>query len=132
MQISKKAQYGLRAMLYLARKQKDKKVVPLKEIAKKERVPFAFLEKIMIQLEKAKLVKAKKGIQGGYFLAKRADKITPGDIVLVLEENITLVHCIGCPMAGKCTSEDVWDEVQQSLDTTLNGITLAELIGKSK
>ena len=63
MQISKKAQYGLRAMLCLARA--GEKITPLKEIAKKEKVPFAFLEKIMGQLEKAKLVKAKKGIQEG-------------------------------------------------------------------
>jgi Rrf2 family protein len=130
MQISKKAQYGLRAMLYLAGNQKDKKVVPLKKIAKKERVPFAFLEKIMAELEKAKLVKAKKGIQGGYFLAKRADKITPGDIISVLEKDISLVQCAGCPMAGSCTSENVWSEAQQSLDSTLNATTLADLVKK--
>lgn len=132
MQISKKAQYGLRAMLYLARVQKEKKIVPLKEIAEKERVPFAFLEKIMGQLEKAKLVKAKKGVQGGYFLAKKADKITPGNIVVVLEEDTTLVHCAGCPMAGSCTSEDVWSEAQQSLDNNLNATTLADLIKSKK
>ncbi len=128
MKISKKAQYGLRAMLYLAKNQKDKKVIPLKEIAKKERVPFDFLEKIFSQLEKAGLVGAKKGSQGGYFLAKPAKKITPGDIVAILEEDMTLVHCAGCPMAGGCTSEDVWGEVQQSLDNTLNAVTLEDLI----
>jgi len=126
MQISKKAEYGLRAMLYLAKN--PKKIIPLKEIAKKERVPFDFLEKIMAELQKANLVKAKKGVQGGYFLAKPAKKITPGDIVLVLEENMALVHCSGCPMAGKCTSEDVWGEVQQSMDNTLNAVSLADLV----
>ena len=126
MQISKKAEYGLRAMLYLAKN--PKKIIPLKEIAKKERVPFDFLEKIMAELQKANLVKAKKGVQGGYFLAKPAKKITPGDIVLVLEENMALVHCSGCPMAGKCTSEDVWGEVQQSMDNTLNSVSLADLV----
>ncbi|MBU3934781.1 Rrf2 family transcriptional regulator [Patescibacteria group bacterium] len=132
MQISKKSQYGLRAMICLARAQKEKKIVSLKEITRKEKVPFAFVEKIMGQLEKAKLVKAKKGVQGGYFLAKPADKITPGDIVLVLEENITLVHCAGCSMVGSCSSEDVWAEAQQSLDSTLNATTLADLIEPKK
>ena len=130
MKISKKSQYGLRAMLYLAKAQKEKKITPLKEIAEKERIPFDFLEKIFSKLEKAGLVKAKKGSQGGYFLAKPAEKITPGGIVSVLEENIEIVHCTGCPMAGQCTSEDVWGEVQDSLDSTLNSTTLANLIKK--
>ena len=130
MKISKKAEYGLRAILYLARTQKSKKITPLREIAESEKVPFDFLEKIMSQLEKAGLVKAKKGSQGGYFLAKPAKKITPGDVVMVLEEGIAQVHCFGCPMAGDCTSEDVWSEVQQSLDSSLNAATLADLIKK--
>jgi len=128
MKISKKSQYGLRAMVYLAKNSKKKEITPLKEISEKERIPFDFLEKIMGNLEQAGLVKAKKGVQGGYFLAKPAKKITPGDIVLILEEDITLVHCVGCPMAGSCTSEDVWSEAQQSLDNTLNAVSLADLI----
>lgn len=128
MKISKKAEYGLRAMLYLARN--IEKVASLKEISKAERVPFDFLEKIMSKLEKANLVISKKGSQGGYILAKPAKKITPGDIVMVLEENITKAHCSGCPMAGGCDSEDVWSEVQESLDNTLNAVSLADLIKK--
>lgn len=128
MKVSKKTEYGLKAMLYLAGK--DKEITSLKEIAKEERVPFDFLEKIVGELEKAGLVKAKKGARGGYSLAKPAEKITPGDIVMVLEENMAMLHCTGCPMAGTCSSEDVWSEAQQSLDNTLNAVTLADLIKK--
>lgn len=127
-------------MLYLAKNQltfaknktgeKNIKAVSLREISKKEEMPFDFLEKIFSQLEKAGLVKSKKGSQGGYFLSKPAKKITPGDVVMVLEENIAQVHCSGCPMAGGCTSEDVWSEAQQSLDNSLNAVTLAELVKK--
>ena len=126
--ISKKAQYGLRAMVFLAKNAAKKSPRSLKEISKKENIPFDFLEKIMSELEKAKLVKSKKGVQGGYSLAKPANKITPGNIVSVLEEDMTLVHCSGCPMAGSCTSENVWAEVQESLDSSLNAVTLADLI----
>jgi Rrf2 family protein len=131
MKISKKAQYGLRAMLHIARASQKKEISSLKKISKAENIPFDFLEKIISRLEKAGLLKSKKGVQGGYYLAKPAKKITPGDIIFVLEEDTAVVHCSGCPMAGKCTSEDVWDEVQQSLDNTLNAATLADLI-KSK
>ena len=128
MKISKKAEYGLRAMLFLAKN--PKRIIPLKEIAKKEGLPFDFLEKIMGNLEKAGLVKARKGVQGGYFLAKPAKKITPGDVIMVLEEDIMQAQCLGCPMAGGCSSKDIWNEVQDSLDSTLNSTTLADLIKK--
>ena len=132
MKISKKAQYGLRAMVYLAKNSSAKSPSSLKKISEAEDVPFDFLEKIFSELEKVKLVKAKKGSHGGYFLAKPSKKITPGDIVLALEENMTLVHCAGCPNMGGCASENVWSEVQQSLDNSLNAVTLADLIKKNK
>ena len=139
MKISKKVEYGLRAMLYLSKNQlalakgkKNIKAISLREISEKEEMPFDFLEKIFSKLEKAGLVKSKKGSQGGFFLAKPADKITPGDVVVVLEESIAQANCSGCPMAGGCTSEDVWSEAQQSLDSSLNAVTLAELIKKNK
>ena len=127
MQVSKKAQYGLRAMTYLARHSSEKKVCPLREIAEKEDIPFDFLEKIMSELEGAGLVRAKKGAQGGYFLAKKADKIKAGDIIRVLEI-VVPVGCMGCPKARACSSKSLWDEVQDSLDTTLDSKTLADLI----
>ena len=128
MKISKKTEYGLRAMVYLAKKSSKDNPCSIKEISKKEKISFDFLEKIISKLEKTGLVKAKKGVKGGYFLAKPAKKITPGDIVLILEENIVAVNCFGCPMSGKCSSKDVWDEVQESVDNSLNAITLADLI----
>ena len=129
MKISKKAEYGLTAMVHLA-KNKINKAVSIRQISNIEGVPFEFLSKIFNDLEKAKLVKSKRGANGGYYLARPANKITAGDVVLILEENIAVSHCKGCQMAGKCTSKDVWGEVQQSLDTTLNAVTLADLIKK--
>lgn len=128
MKISKKSQYGLRAMVYLAKKSSKDNPCSIKEISKKEKISFEFLGKIMSELEKVGLVKTKKGVQGGYFLAKPAKKITPGDIVLVLEENTVPVNCSGCPMAAKCSSKNVWDEVHESMDNTLDAVTLADLI----
>ncbi len=130
MQVSKKAQYGLRAMIYLAKIVEKKKICPLKEISDKEDIPFNFLEKIISELEKAGLVKAKRGSQGGYFLAKKPEKITAGQIVEILEKTIVPVACSGCSKAKTCLSKDVWDEVQDSLVSTLDSITLKDLIKK--
>lgn len=138
MKISKRVDYGLRAMVHLAkslpagRQSKNKKAISIREIANKEGIPFEFLSKIFAKLEKAKLVQAKHGASGGYLLAKSANKITPANIVTVLEGNIVTANCCGCLMVRKCISKDVIEKVQQSLDSALGAITLANLINKKK
>ena len=113
-------------MVYLAKK-KSKGFFSLKNISKKEGIPFDFLEKIMSELEKTKLVKAKKGIQGGYILAKAPQKITAKDIVEALE-NTTAVDCSFCGKSRKCLSKNVWKKIDDSISKTLKSITLKSLI----
>lgn len=124
MKISKKTQYGLRAMVCLA---KNKKITSLKNISEKESISFDFLEKIMSELEKGKLVKAKKGIQGGYVLSKKPNKITAKDIVEILEKTTT-VDCSMCGISKKCLTQNVWRKIDNSIQKTLKSITLAKLI----
>ena len=128
MRISTKSQYGLRAMVYLA-KQKEK-ICSLKEISKKEGIPFDYLEKIFSKLKKSGLVKAKKGVGGGYFLTKKPKKIRIGEIIKALEGNLVLVNCLGyfCPREKKCLSKKFWQKLNNSINLTFNSITLAELI----
>ena len=126
MQISKKSQYGLRAMVYLAKKN-GKEFFPLKDISEKENIPFDFLEKIMSELEKRNLVKAKKGVQGGYILARKPKKITAKDIVSVLENTIA-VDCSFCGKSRKCLTKNVWRKIDLAINKTLRAITLEDLI----
>ena len=125
--ISKKAQYGMRAMICLARDFKKGKVVAIKEISKKEGIPFEFLGKIFSDLEKAGLARSKKGFGGGYVLAKNPSKITTKDIVKALE-NTTPVNCNFCGMAKKCTSKNVWGKIDKAMEKTLKSIKLSNLI----
>jgi Rrf2 family protein len=129
MKISKKAQYGLRAMVYLAKNSSKDNPHSLKEVSKKEEIPFDFLEKIIMELQGAGLTKAKKGVTGGYFLARSPKKITAGEIVRALEDTVP-VSCAGCQMIRNCSTKNVWEKVQNSVDSTLNSTTLADLIKK--
>ena len=115
-------------MVYLAKCFKLKKICPLKEISEAEGIPFDFLEKIISKLEKAGLVKAKKGIQGGYFLAKKPKQISVKQILEVLEKTILLVKCFGCQRIKKCRTKNVWKKIEDSLILTLKSINLADLI----
>jgi Rrf2 family protein len=126
--ISKKSQYGLRAMIYLAKNYKSKRVISIKNISEKEGIPFEFLEKIFSQLEKSGLVIGKKGVNGGYVLAKSPTKISASDIVFVLEDNKNSVNCALCWKKNKCVSKSVWAKVDLALNKALKSITLASLI----
>ncbi|MCX6724137.1 MAG: Rrf2 family transcriptional regulator [Candidatus Staskawiczbacteria bacterium] len=127
MKISKKAEYGLTAMIHLA-KNKNKKAVSIREISNIEAVPFEFLSKIFSVLEKAKLVTAKHGANGGYILAKAPQRISANDVVSVLETNKQGADCALCSRKRKCLTKTVWAKVEKALHKTLSEITLANLI----
>ena len=130
--VSTKSQYGLRAMVYLAKCKN--RICPLIEISKKEGLSLDYLEKIISKLKKAGLVKSKKGIYGGYFLAQNSEKIKISKIITALEGKGGLVKCIikekkyCCPLEKKCLTKSFWQKIQNSIDKTLNSITLADLI----
>ena len=127
MKISKKAEYGLLAMVHLA-KNKNKQAISIREISNNESMPFEFLSKIFADLERANLVTAKHGANGGYYLAKLAKQITAGDVVEILEGRIAPANCAFCGKSKKCTSKNVWTKVDTAIEKTLKNITLADLI----
>lgn len=140
MNISTKSRYGVRAMIYLADIFGENKFTPLKEIAQKEEIPFDYLEKIISQLRKSGLIKSKKGIQGGYSLARSPEKINVGEIIKILEKTFAPVKCVAkekeerynCPRKKICKSFFVWGKIQDILNSTLKSVTLADLIDRGK
>ena len=106
----------------------------MKKISQDEGIPFSFLEKIIAQLVKEGLVRAQKGARGGYYLAKKADKIKIGKIVKILEGMTAPVWCLEkkinfvCPREDLCLAKKFWRKFQKSIDSTLDSMTLGELI----
>ncbi len=128
--ISKRARYGLRAMLYLAQKNE---VVSTKEISQAENIPYQFLEQIVHDLRKADLVKAKRGAQGGFSLTKPTDEISMGEVVRLLEKEIYLAGCLSdtaehCQLQDKCLAKKGWEDLQHTLLDSMDSTTLADLI----
>ena len=135
MKISAASRYGLKAMVYLA---KSKGICSIKKISQDENISSHYLEKIISKLEKAGLVKSKRGIKGGHFLARTSQKITVGEIIRVLEGTMAPVLCVAkektkrysCPQRKTCLTINVWQKIQDVLYSTLNSITLKDLIKK--
>lgn len=129
MKISTTSRYGLRAMVYLA---KTNKVCSIKEISQNENISAAYLEKIFAKLKKAGLIKVKRGVRGGHSLLYSPKKISVGEIVATLEKPIVNIPCLAfknvCPRSKQCLTKDVWGKVQQIINSTLDSITLADLI----
>ncbi len=135
MKLSKRGEYGLRAMADLAAQTPLGGVVPLKEIAQREQIPAKFLEQILLALKNAGLLGSKMGIGGGYHLAKPADQITLGQIVRVLDGPLAPIRCVSkmayepcaCPDEATCGLRLVMLDVRNAIADILDGTTLADV-----
>lgn len=130
MQISRRVDYGLRAVIYLSG-QNPEKCCSITEIAKNQGVPKKFLEKIIQDLIRGGLIKSRRGSCGGYTLARAADAISFYDVIEALEGpiavNACLDHELGCDQIPRCTMIGVWSEVQRSVTEVLSRTTIAAL-----
>lgn len=128
MKFSTKAEYGLKAMVNLARNEKITKNI--KAIAKEESISIKYLERILNILRQHNLVTSFKGTNGGYALKKSAKKISIADIVIALEGSIAPMKCVGekCQMEHSCSSKIVWEILGKQIEKTLSNIKLNSLI----
>lgn len=139
MRLSKRGEYGLRAMVDLAAHMSSggvaTLVVPLKDIAQREQIPAKFLEQILLALKNAGLLGSKMGVGGGYYLARPPDQITLGQIVRVLDGPLAPIRCVSktayepcaCPDEATCGLRLVMLDVRNAIAGILDGTTLADV-----
>ena len=91
MRISAKADYAVRATLELAGTNGD---APMKgeHLAEAQGIPLQFLEHILLELKHSDLVRAKRGIRGGYWLSRPASEITIADVIRAVEGPLANIH----------------------------------------
>lgn len=130
MQISRKVDYALRAIIYLA-VQKHDRPVSVNEIASRRRIPRKFLEKIIQDLIRSGLVKSHRGAHGGYTLTRTPDGVTFRDIIESVEGPISLNVCVSeqqdCSVIATCNMQRIWQEGQRRLLEFFADTTLADL-----
>ncbi|MFA5388833.1 MAG: Rrf2 family transcriptional regulator [Candidatus Omnitrophota bacterium] len=135
MKITFKGDYSLKAMLSLALHY-NKGVLSIQEIARKGDIPFKFLEQILLTLKKGGFVASKRGIDGGYFLAKPPETITVGEVIRFIEGPIEAIECAGkkkyekCKDFPHCVFRDIWSQVYTATSLVVDTITFAELVRK--
>lgn len=134
MKLSKRGEYGLRAMVHLASCE-PQATVQIKEIAANEQIPVKFLEQILLTLRNAGLLRSRMGIGGGYYLARPAAEITLGQIVRVLDGPLAPIHCVSqmayepcaCPDEKTCGLRLVMLDVRNAISDILDRTSLADV-----
>jgi Rrf2 family protein len=134
-QISRKIEYGTRAMLFLA-SLPDGMTTSIREIAQRMDIPEDFLAKILKPLVKAKLVKSVRGAHGGYSLAQHASKISFLDVIEAVEGPVSVNVCTdkdhgGCKFTRNCTMMSVWATGQERMLEVYRGTKLDKLAMRS-
>lgn len=131
MKISTKGRYALRLMLDLAIQPGDS-AVPLRDVAERQEISDKYLEQIVTQLARGGLVRSVRGAGGGYLLTRTPEEYTVGEILRQLEGNLAPVSCVSggscCGRADRCVTLEVWQQIQDAVDSVVDNITLADLV----
>jgi Rrf2 family protein len=131
MQVSRKVDYALRAVIHLANAEAHGGTTTVAEIAERERLPRQFLEKIVQQLIRKGVVRSRRGPHGGYVLARPAEEVTFRDVIEALEGPISLNVCVGdhpdCFLLGACGMNRVWAEGQRRVMDLFQSTTIASV-----
>jgi Rrf2 family protein len=137
MKISTKAEYGIRAMLYIGM-HSDQGPVTSHEIAKHQGIPEPYLRQILALLSKDRLIQSNRGPQGGHVLGRPAARITLRDILVTLEGQTTGIdQILSLPWTIDvgtefCAIREVFLAVKKEVERILSQMTLEELVNRQR
>jgi len=126
---SRSTEYGLRALVYLARQPAGKQC-GASEIAEAEKIPMPFLWKILQDLTRKRLLRSSRGVRGGYALTKPATNVTLADVLKKMKSLGPLERCIlgyrRCDDSKSCILHEQWTNVRDEMMRALTVTTLAD------
>lgn len=137
MRLSRRSEYGLRALVELTRHRADGPV-PLAVIAERNRLPAKFLEQILAQLKHAGIVRTVLGAHGGYVIAVEPSEISLGRVIRLLDGALAPLGCVSlryyepcsCPDEATCGLRDVMIDVRDAILAILEHETVADLAAR--
>ena len=138
MRVSSRGEYGVRAMVALA-KHYGEGPMSIAAMAKASSVPPAYLEQLIGPLRRAGLVESKRGARGGYQLSRSPELVRVGEVYRVMEGPVAPMECVSedvseqtCPLIDGCETRPVWLKMRDAMVETIDSITLADLISQAK
>ncbi len=137
MKVSTRGDYASRALLSLALHGATQTPTSVRDIAERTALPQPYLEQILLALKGAGLVRSKRGVGGGYVLAREPEEISLAQIVAAVDGPIVAgdfgePHENGaCDHEGQCVLLAVWAEVGEQIRNKLQNLTLADMVTRS-
>jgi Rrf2 family transcriptional regulator, cysteine metabolism repressor len=136
MKLSKKSEYGLRALLELTLAH-GTATLQRQDIAARQHIPIEFLEQILLALKRAGLLSSRRGAKGGYTLIKQPKDISLGHVIRILDGPLAPIGCVSktayqkcsdCPYANKtqCPVQHVMGTVRDAIADILDNYSLAD------
>jgi len=130
MQITRQADYAMRAVIYLAKLGPDRRAAT-SQIAEEQHIPPSFLAKIVSQLSVAGLLQTSRGARGGVSLARSADEISLLEVIEAIDGPILLNECVAdssvCTFGEKCAIRPVFCDAQAELVSQLADTSFGEI-----
>lgn len=135
MQITRQADYAVRAMLYLAQLGPNQRAAT-SQVAEAQKIPPSFLAKIVSQLSIAGLLHTSRGARGGVMLARPPREISLLEVIEAIDGPIMLNECVGedgtCDFDDDCPLRPVWCEAQEQLVRRLKNTNFAQLLESTR
>jgi Rrf2 family iron-sulfur cluster assembly transcriptional regulator len=136
--VSTRGDYASRALLSLALRENYVEPTSVRDLAERTGLPQPYLEQILLSLKGVGLVRSKRGVGGGYVLARPAESITLAEIVAAVDGPIAagdfgLPHQDGaCDHEGQCVLLGVWADVGNHMREHLSSFTLADMVDQAR
>jgi Rrf2 family iron-sulfur cluster assembly transcriptional regulator len=138
MRLSTQSRYGVRAIFDIAYHSEGIET-QVKDISRRQGISQRYLEQIFQKLKKAGIVGSKRGPSGGYFLRKKPEGITVGEVIRITEGGIDPVLCVNpedssqpCKRSGECVTQIVWNEAGKRLKDYFDSVTIKDLCKLAK
>lgn len=133
--LSLRGEYAIRALLVLGLNYSENTVVRIQTISDHQKIPKRFLEQILNDLKSGGFVESKRGISGGYRLAKDPGRITLSSVVRHIEGALAPVSCVSerfyekcsCPDEARCAIRSVMKEIREAILKITDQVTIAEI-----
>jgi len=138
MRLSTKTQYGVRAIFDIAYHSQGLET-QVKDISRRQGISPRYIEQIFQKLKKGGILGSKRGPLGGYFLNKKPEEISIGQIIRITEGTLNPVDCLNnegkkkpCEKSGNCVTQIIWAEAGNKLKGYFDSITIKDLCEMAK
>ncbi len=138
MRLSTQSRYGVRAIFDIAYHSEGLET-QVKDISRRQGISQRYLEQIFQKLKRAGIVGSKRGPSGGYFLGRKPEEITVGEVIRITEGGINPVLCVNpedssqpCGRSGGCVTQIVWNEAGKRLKEYFDSVTIGDLCKLAK